>query len=289
MDGIKTISIKDKEYPESLEKIKNPPKVLYYRGSLPRAEARGFAIVGTRRYSPYGKQVALSVAGDLAESGITIVSGLAPGIDTFCHEAALERKGKTIAVLGTGIDEESIYPKSNLRLAKKIIETGGCLISEYPPGTRGTKFTFPKRNRIISGLSIGVLVIEAKEMSGALITANYAFSQGREVFAIPGLIHSLNSRGCHALIKKGAKLVDNVNDILEKLSLPYLTSDIKQKNGETKEEDLILEALSGESLYIDKIIEQTSLPASAISSTLAILEIKKRVRNLGGGIYALAH
>ena len=165
MSEIKTISVKDKNYPKLLKEIKNPPEVLYTRGEL-KPDEKCFGVVGTRMFSSYGKQVALEIAGDLAEAGLTIVSGLAPGIDTFAHTATVERRKRTIAVLGTGIDERSIYPQSNLNLARKILETGGCLISEYPPGTRGTNFTFPQRNRIISGLSLGVLVVEAKEKSG---------------------------------------------------------------------------------------------------------------------------
>jgi DNA processing protein len=286
MEEIKTISIKTEEYPKLLKKISNPPKVLYVKGEiLPNKNC--FAIVGTRLCSAYGKQVALEIAGDLAEAGLTIVSGLAPGIDTFSHLAVVERGKRTIAVLGTGVDEKSIYPKSNLKLARKILETGGCLISEYPPGTPGSQFTFPQRNRIISGLSFGVLVVEAKEKSGALITAEWARKQGRKVFAIPGPIHSSNSRGCHYLIKKGVKLVENANDILEELNLPYLTSKVKQITGKTKEESLILEVLKEGPLDIDKIIEKTKLSASIVASNLAILEIEGKVRNLGGNIYAI--
>jgi len=190
--------------------------------------------------------------------------------------------------LGTGIDEKSIYPKENIKLTRKILETGGALISEYPPGTRGTNFTFPQRNRIISGLSLGVLVIEAKQKSGALITANYAFSQNRKVFAVPGPIYSLNSRGPHVLIKQGAKLVENANDILKQLNLP-LKGKVEEISGETKEEQLILDALKEEFLYIDKIIEKTKLSAAIIASTLAVLEIKGKVRNLGGNIYAISN
>ena len=287
MREIETISIEDRDYPKLLKKIKDPPKVLYYLGKIKEKE-NCFAIVGTRRYSPYGKQITLDIAGDLAETGLTIVSGMAPGIDTFAHQAVLEKRKRTVAVLGTGLDEKSIYPKSNLKLAKKILETGGCLISEYPPGTSGAKFTFPQRNRIISGLSIGVLVIEAPEKSGALITAEFAFSQKRKVFAIPGSIYSRVSKGCHYLIKRGAKLVENANDILEELNLPRTTLP-GGVGGENLEENLILEALKEGALYIDKIIEKTKLPAAKIASTLAILEIKGKVKNLGGNIYAISH
>jgi DNA processing protein len=285
---IKTISVENENYPKLLKEIKDPPKVLYYLGEM-KAKENCFAIVGTRRYSSYGKQIALEIAGDLSESGLTIVSGLAPGIDTFSHQAVVERKKRTIAVLGTGLDEKSIYPKSNLDLAKKIIETGGCLISEYPPGTRGTQFTFPQRNRIISGLSLGTLVIEAKEKSGALITANLTFSQKRKVFAVPGQIYSSNSKGPHLLIKRGAKLVDNINDILQELNLPLKSKELASLQGENEEENLILNILKEEALYVDKIIERANLPAATIASTLSILEIKGKVKNLGRNIYAISN
>ena len=283
---IKKISISDKEYPKLLREIKDPPKVLYLKGEISPNE-QCFAIVGTRRCSSYGKQVALEMAGDLAETGLTIISGLAPGIDTFSHLAAVEREKRTIAVLGTGLDEKSIYPQTNLKLARKILETGGCLISEYPPGTPGSKFTFPQRNRIISGLSLGVLVVEAKQKSGALITAEWAKKQKRLVFAVPGPIHSSNSKGCHYLIKNGAKLVENANDILEELNLPK-TRRPAGVVGETEEENLILNVLKEEALYIDKIIEKTKISAAKVASTLAVLEIKGKIRNLGGNIYALS-
>ena len=291
IDDIKTISIKDKTYPKLLREIKGAPKVIYYKGEI-LAEENCFAIVGTRMYSTYGKQVALEIAGDLAEAGLIIVSGLAPGIDTFAHQAVVERKKRTIAVLGTGVDEKSIYPQSNLKLAEKILATGGALISEYPPGTPGSRFSFPNRNRIISGLSLGVLVIEAKQKSGALITAEWAKKQSRKVFAIPGLIHSSNSKGPHYLIKNGAKLVENANDILTKLSSVRelkFPSQSKIIIGETEEENSILNALKEEILYIDQIIEKTKLPASKVAGILAILEIKGKVKNLGGNTYAISN
>jgi len=288
MNDIGKIIITDKEYPELLKKIPDPPKILYYRGEIKEKELC-FAIVGTRRYSSYGKQITLKIASQLAQVGITIVSGLAPGIDTFAHKAAVEQQKRTIAVLGTGIDEKSIYPKENIGLSRKIVENNGCLISEYPPGTKGAKFTFPKRNRIISGLSLGVLVVEAKEKSGALITADYAILQKRKIFAIPGSIYFLNSRGTNNLIKNGAKLVDSANDILQELNLPSLESLPQNKlQGENQEENLILSALKEEALHIDKIIEKTKLNAAVVAGTLAVLEIKGTVRQLGGSIYALS-
>jgi len=285
MEEIKTISIENENYPSLLKKISNPPKTLYLKGTLTSSDLC-FAIVGTRRFSPYGKEVSLEIAGDLAEAGLTIVSGLAPGIDTFSHLATLERNKRTIAVLGTGLDEKSFYPKSNIKLARKIIESGGALISEYPPGTRGTHFTFPQRNRIIAGISVGTLVVEGKIKSGSLITANYAFSQKKKVFAVPGSIFSSNSKGCHYLIKRGAKLVEEAEDILQELNLSG--KKIKEKiEGENEEENLILKVLSEGPLYIDQIIEKTKFPASIINKNLTILEIKGKIKNLGRNIYAI--
>jgi len=289
MEQIKEIKIEEDSYPAILRKIVNPPKILYYIGEFKKEEFC-FGVVGTRRHSAYGKQATMDIVRKLAEAGLTIVSGLAPGIDTFAHQTCVERKKRTIAVLGTGLDERSIYPRSNLKLAKEIVKTGGCLISELPPGTPGSKFTFPERNRIISGLSYGVLVVEAKNKSGSLITARHAFQQNRTVFAVPGPIYSSNSAGPHKLIKRGAKLVDNPNDILQELNLPIFENKNNEiSDAENQEESLILEAIKEESLHVDKIIEKTKLKAAAVVSTLAVLEIKERVRNLGGNIYGVMH
>ena len=288
MDEIKTINIEDENYPKPLKEIKNAPEVLYCRGKI-LPEESCFAIVGTRIYSSYGKQVALEVAGDLTAAGLTVVSGLAPGIDTFCHQAAVERNKRTIAVLGTGLDEKSIYPQSNLKLAEKILENDGCLISEYPPGTRGTQFTFPQRNRIVAGMSLGVLVIEAKAKSGALITAEWAKKYKRRVFAVPGPIYSSNSKGCHYLIKENAKLTENANDILKELNLTEIRRPDDTTTEVAKEENLILNVLKEGALEIDEIIEKTKLSAAKTASCLAVLEIKGGVRNLGGSTYALRY
>lgn len=287
MEEIKTVSLKDAEYPALLKKIQGAPKQLYYKGEI-KAEELCFAVVGTRRPSDYGKRATLEIAGGLANSGITIVSGLAPGIDTFAHRAALEQNKRTIAVLGTGLDEKSIYPMDNIPLARRIIETGGALISEYPSGTPGSKITFPNRNRIISGLSLGVLVTEAKEKSGSLITANYGFSQKRKVFALPGSVYSSNSKGTNFLIRKGALLVDKAEGIMKELGLPNLKPFLTEKSAaETPEEEMVLSALNEEALHIDKIIEKTKLNAAQVASTLTILEIKGQVNNLGHNIYAI--
>jgi len=287
MEGIKEIRMEDKNYPELLKKIADPPKILYFRGELKKEELC-FGVVGTRRCSVYGRQATIDIVSKLAEKGLTIVSGLAPGIDTFSHQACLERKKRTIAVLGTGLDEKSIYPQVNIGMTRKIVESGGCLMSELPAGTPGSKFTFPKRNRIISGLCYGLLVVEAKNKSGSLITAKYAFEQNRKVFAVPGPIYSSNSAGPHKLIKRGAKLVDNPNDILQELNLPLMEEKTKEVSSlDNQEELLILKVLKEEPLHIDKIIEKTKLKTTTVARTLAVLEIQEKVRNLGGNIYAL--
>jgi len=290
MEEIKFVKIEDKEYPKELKKIKDAPRILYYKGILPSPKEKCFAIVGTRRCSAYGQQVTLKIAGQLAEAGLIIVSGLAPGIDTLAHQAVVEKKRRTIAVLGSGLDEKSIYPRTNLGLARKIIEYGGCLISELPAKTPGSKFSFPRRNRIISGLSLGVLIIEAKEGSGSLITAEYAKKQNKKLMAIPGPIYSQNATGPNKLIKNGAILITNYTDILDELKLPLknLSAGVESKiNHKTKEEGLIIMSLKDQPLQIDKIIEKTGLSASLVVSTLALMEISGKIRNLGGGIYSL--
>jgi len=283
---IKTANINDNLYPEILKKIPDPPKILYFRGKLLKNETC-LGIVGTRRASDYGKEIAFSIARDLAEAGLTIVSGMARGIDTMAHKGALEGEGRTIAVLGTGLDEKSIYPQENLKLARKILETGGCLISEYPAGTPGLKQNFPERNRIISGISLGVLVVEGRLKSGALITANWARKQKRKIFAIPGSIHSKNSQGPNLLIKKGAKLAESANDILKELNLPKIKK--KKLKGKSFAENLILKVLSEGNLSVDKIIEKTKLSPQKVSATLSLLEIEDKVKNLGSNVYAIGH
>ena len=211
---IKEIKIDSKEYPEQLKNIYNPPLKLYVLGNVDILKKTNIAIVGSRNSSKYGEKIALQFSKNLCENGINIVSGLAIGIDTYAHLGAVitKSKGKTIAVLGSSFDE--IYPKKNIELAKKIIEKGGCIVTEYPLGTKPQKIHFPQRNRIISGLSKGVLVVEAGEKSGALITADFALEQGKEVFAIPGNISNFTSVGTNNLIKQGAKLVTTYEEIL---------------------------------------------------------------------------
>jgi len=287
MNQIQTITTDNKNYPESLKKIEASPKVLHFKGQITPTK-NCFAIVGTRRCSSYGKQIAFQIAKELAQSGFIIVSGLASGIDTYAHLGALDADKRTIAVLGTGLDEKYIYPQENIKLAQKIVENNGCLISEYPPETHGTKFTFPQRNRIISGLSLGVLVIEAKQKSGALITASWTKKQNKKIFAIPGSINSLNSKGCHQLIKQGAVLVESADDILKELDFKKQKLDInKEIHLNTKQEILIIQVLQQGPLYIDEIIKQTALSSTQVFSVLTILENENKIKNLGANTFSL--
>jgi len=289
MQDIKKVEITDVDYPELLKKISHAPKVLYYRGVLPTNQENRFAIVGTRRPSEYGQRVTLDITSQLADAGVTVVSGMAPGIDTFAHKSCVEKGKRTIAVLGTGLDEKSIYPQQNVQLSRDIIKNGGCLISEHPPGTPGYPSNFSQRNRIVSGLSLGVLVVEAKEKSGSLITAQYAKTQKKKLFAVPGSIYVSNAKGPNALIKEGATLVESAQDILSVLGIESnaLAQNDNVATAENSQEQLIFAALQEGSLYIDAIIEKTNLSAPVVGSTLALMEISGKIRNLGGNVYSL--
>lgn len=287
--NVKKISINDAEYPEILKRIKNPPKAIYCAGKI-LANESCIAIVGSRVASKYGQECCLKIGTDLAEAGITIVSGLAKGIDSFAHEAAVKAKKRTIAVLGTAMDPENFYPKENLRLAEEILKNNGLIISEYEPGKKTMPYAFAERNRIISGLSLGTLIIEAKQKSGSLITAAAAKDQGRKVFALPGNIYSPNSAGCHMLIKNGAQLATDASDILKELKLDHLPLSFKndtETKGSTEEETAILTTLLTEPASIEELIKNTKLPANIVMSTLSILEIKNKVIDLGDNIYCL--
>ncbi len=288
-DKIEIIKKSSRNYPEILKEIPDAPKQLYVRGSLPKDHNLNFAIVGTRAASDYGRTLAFKIAKELAELGFNIVSGLALGIDTQAHLGALEGKGKTTAVMGSAIDDNSIYPSENLNLVKKIISLGGAVISEYEPGTKSEIWFFPERNRIISGLSQGVLVVEAPEKSGALITARAALEQNREVFAIPGSIFSKNSCGTNNLIKSGAKMVTTVDDILEELNLTDLKTvslrDISRREKKEKlnpEEQLILGIIEKEPIQIDKICKISEMAAGQVLSIVSVLEIRGIIKNIGG-------
>ena len=288
-DSIKIIKKLSKDYPKILTEIHNPPKQLYVRGNFPKNYDLNFAIVGTRAASEYGKILAFNISKELAGLGFNIISGMALGIDTQAHLGALAAKGTTIAVLGSGISDPSIYPHENLNLAHKIIESGGAVISEYNPKEKSEIWYFPERNRIVSGLSCGVLVVEAPEKSGALITARLALEQNRDVFAVPGSIFSKNSAGTNYLIKNGAKLVTSVDDIIDELGLAKLKikkiEDVKQKL--TEEEKIILNAIERGPFDVDKICEVTKMPVNKILSIISVLEIQDIIKNIGGKFTAI--
>ncbi len=285
-ENIKAITIEDELYPKILKEIHTPPQLLYYKGTLKKEEENNIAIVGSRKFTSYGKQATENLVGELSKNNLNIVSGLALGIDAFAHKACIDSGGRTIAVLGSGLDNASIYPSQNKYLSEKIIKSGGAIISEFSPGTPPLRHHFPQRNRIISGLSLGILIIEAQEKSGSLITANYALEQNREVFAVPGNIYSLNSKGTNKLIKQGAQLVTDTNDIIESLGLQVTNQkEIKKIKPENFKEEKILSCLSHEEIHTDLISLKTGLDSSVINSTLIIMEMKGMVKNIGGMKY----
>ena len=284
---VKAITCNSPDYPQRLKEIHDYPPLIYVRGTILPEDECCLAVVGTRRATAYGRQVTEEIVTDLAKNKITMVSGLAKGIDSIAHRAALEAGGRTIAVFASGLD--IVYPAENARLARDIMEHG-ALISEYPLGTRPKADNFPRRNRIMSGISLGVLVIEAGEKSGALITAEQALQQNREVFAIPGSILSPMSRGTNNLIQQGAKLVRNYVDILEELNLAIVTQQLEMKEllPSDKTEALLLKQFHGEPIHIDEICRCSGLAASLVSSTLTMMELKGMVKQVGGMNYTLA-
>lgn len=281
---IKILLITDPDYPAILKEIPAPPPILYVRGNEKVLNKTVIAVVGTRKMSSYGRQAAQELVTGLVISNLTIVSGLAFGVDAEALNAALNAKAQCVAVLASSIDDASISPRANFLLAQKIIDNG-CIISEYPLGSNVQKQNFPIRNRIISGLALGTLVVEADEESGALITANYSLEQNREVFAVPGSIFSPTSRGTNQLIKKGAKLVNSAFDILEELNLDVQTTHLSETFEESEEENMVLSNLTREPVHIDELILLAKLPASQVSAALTLLELKGRVKNLGGTKY----
>jgi len=285
--GVKVLISNDKAYPRRLKEIYDFPPVLYMRGELKPEDEWCLAVVGTRRATVYGKQITEEITADLARSKITIVSGLAKGVDTIAHRSALEAGGRTIAVFASGLD--IVYPAENEKLAKDIMENG-ALLSEYPLGTRPRAENFPRRNRILSGLSLGVLVTEAGEGSGAMITAADAIEQDREVFAVPGSILSPASRGTNRLIQKGeAKLVRQYIDILEELNLMTVERQMEMREilPESETESVLLKQLSAEPSHIDEVCRKSGLPTATVSSTLAMMELKGMVRQVGTMNYVL--
>ncbi|MCH7836225.1 MAG: DNA-protecting protein DprA, partial [Chloroflexi bacterium] len=263
------------------------PPVLYVRGQLTAADEWCVAVVGTRRPTPYGRQVAEELSYRLAQSRICVVSGLARGIDSIAHRAALDAGGRTVAVLACGLD--IVYPPEHAKLAREIIDRG-ALVSDYPLGTQPRGDYFPRRNRIMSGLSLGVLVVEGDFKSGAMITARLALEQDREVFAVPGSIFSAQSRGTNSLIQDGAKLVQKVEDVLEELNLTMVPQQIAMEESmpTTDTEAALLRHISREPAHVDEVCRESGLPIATVSSVLAMLEIRGLVRQMGPMSYVRA-
>jgi len=273
-------------YPRPLLEIADAPPVLFLRGTPERLAEPQLAMVWSRNPTPIGQETALEFARHLASAGLGIVSGLALGIDAASHEGALAGGGHTVAVTGTGLDR--VYPARHRQLAHTIVERGGALVTEFPPGTPPRAGNFPRRNRIISGLSLGTLVVEAAVRSGSLITARVAVEQGREVFAIPGSIHNPLARGCHQLIRDGAKLVETAADILEELA-PQLQTALAETAPPAADPELdethhqLLAAVGYEPTPVDRLVERSGLTAEAVSSMLLLLELKGYVASAAGG------
>jgi len=290
--GIRIITFIDDEYPAALKEIHDPPLALYIRGSLRPSDRHALAVVGTRNATHYGTTVADRLTYGLAKAGFTIISGLARGIDTVAHQAALKAGGRTVGVLGSAIDK--FYPSENIALGEKLAEQGAVL-SEYPLGRPPDRQTFPYRNRIVSGMSMGLVVIEASEKSGAVITAHAAMEQGRHVFAVPGRIDNPSARGCHALIKNGAKLVETIDDIVDELQL-LIPKKIDQKAAELKKtpdvllsagEASVVKSLGGGGRHVDEIARECGLSAAELNSILLGLEMKRVVKTLPGRLVEL--
>jgi DNA processing protein len=281
---INILTWEDEGYPTRLRDVDNAPPVLYLRGTITLDDDWAVAIVGTRRATSYGRQVAERIARELARNGVTVVSGMARGIDGVAHRAALDTGGRTLAVLGSGVDR--IYPPEHRRLAKDIVSQG-ALVSDYPPGTPPEGRNFPPRNRIIAGLSLATVVVEAGKRSGALITSDFALEQGREVFAVPGSVMAPQSRGPNRLIQQGAHPLLDPKEILETLELSLLT---EQRQARTvlpsnPSEAQIFDVLGYESLHVDEIQVQTGMPIEEVTATLAMMELKGMVRKVGAMRY----
>jgi len=285
----KVITTADPEYPESLRSIYDPPPLLYVRGELLSSDNLSLAVVGTRKMTRYGQEVVEALIPELTAVGLTIISGLALGIDAAAHKAALEAGGRTVAVLACGIDQ--IYPPANTKLGEEIIRRGrGAIITEFPPGTSTYPSNFPVRNRIISGMALGTLVVEAAEGSGTFHTVRAALEQGREVFAVPGSIFSPYSAGTAKLIASGAKPVTSGKDILEELEVEVKAKmqEVKEAMPTTKREEELLALLGNDEKHVDEIIKIANMATNEILSTLTLLEMKGLVKSLGSGLYRKA-
>ena len=282
--GIKILTWEDETYPQRLKEIEQPPPVLYLRGEYLPEDLFAVAVVGTRRVTAYGRQITEELAAFLAANGITVISGLARGVDAIAHQTSLKAGGRTIGVLGSGVDK--IYPPEHRALAEKMIEHG-AIISDYPPGTPPEASNFPPRNRIVSGLSLAVVVVEAGETSGALITAGFAAEQGREVFAVPGSILAPQSKGTNKLIQNGALPLLSVNDLMQALDLTRMGEQKAARKiipGDETEARL-MNVLGDEPLHVDEIRNQAELPIERVSAALALMELKGMVRQVGGMTY----
>jgi DNA processing protein len=287
-DDIIIIERSQPEYPELLRHISDPPERLYARGNIALLNSFCFGVVGTRKASDYGLQVTAEIVGQLATNGLTIVSGLAIGIDTAAHRATLAAHGSTIAVFGTGVDDASIYPTDNVKLAHEILDHGGLLISEYEPGIHGQIFTFPARNRIISGISRGILVIEADRKSGSLITAQSALDQNRDVFAVPGSIYWPRSVGANLLIQEGARPVMNASDILQSYKLRQVPLPEQALSTSDPVQECILALLREHGpLHMETLATRSKKDPSLIMTALTLLELRDVITHQGGGIYKL--
>lgn len=286
--AVSVLTIFDPAYPPRLKEIYNAPPLLYVKGQITRQDDQSVGVVGTRGPSVYGKELTARIVPELVRSGLTIVSGLARGVDSIAHRAALDAGGRTIAVLGCGIDV--IYPAENRALYGHVRDSG-AVVTEYPLGTKPDAFNFPARNRIISGLSLGTVVVEAKYTSGALITADYALEQNREVFAFPGRATDTGSAGCNRLIRDGrAKLVTSTDDILAELDLTVAVQqlEIKLALPANDEESRLLALLSHDPVHIDDLSRRSDLPMPTVASTMMMLELKGTVRQIGSMSYTLA-
>jgi len=283
--GIWMMGEDDPLFPPQLSEIPHPPLLLYGKGSYPDAARTHIGIVGTRRPTAYGKEVALTIATGLTHQGLIIVSGLAVGIDTVAHEAALAARAPTIAVIGSGIDEPSLFPKQNILLSRRIAELGGTIISEYAPGTPPMKEHFPLRNRIIGGLSRGIFVAEARERSGALITARLALEQNRDVFAAPGSIFSPTSAGTNSLIQQGAKLVARTQDICEEWGIESADAARATSDANLDDNAKIMVQLLEQELTIDELKEKTHFDMPLLMSLVTLLELKGYIRSMGNNSF----
>jgi len=277
------ITLADSNYPSRLKQIFDPPACFFLKGALPDEQLTHLAVVGTRHPSHYGMRSTQSLVTSLAQSNVVIVSGLAYGVDTIAHKTTLEQNGKTIAVLGCGIDDASIYPSGNKKLAQQITDSCGAVMSEFPFGTLPLKHHFPLRNRIIAGLSHGTIVIEAAQKSGSLITAKSALENGRDVYALPGPIDSLLSEGPNNLIKMGATLITSVSDIID---APTISKPTFSYVPQTAQEELLLLHIQDHPIHIDELILLTNLPIDVTNSTLTLLEMKGVIHHEGGRYYS---